>query len=234
VSARSIFLDIGAHWGETLEEALSPLWRFDLVYAFEPDPEAVAVLQSKFVDAIAKGQLIIVAAALSDHAGEATLFGANDGGGASLYAEKTDIDASRRKPVQLIQARRFFAENLRTDDIILAKLNCEGGEVAILNDLIDGGEIGKLARVVIDFDIRKVRGKRGQAKALMRKMRATGFDRFLLAENVMVGVDARARTRNALAAMPEARAACTDLSALPTPPRRPKWTRRFKYFFRYL
>lgn len=234
MSARTIFLDIGAHWGETLEEALSPLWAFDLVYAFEPDPEAVAVLQTKFAEALAQGQLVIVDSALSDREGEAFLFGANEGGGASLYAEKSDIDSSRRKPVKLIQARRFFAENLSANDTILAKLNCEGGEVPILNDLIDGGEIGKLARVVIDFDIRKVRGKRGQARTMMRKMERAGFDRFLLAENVMVGVDAIARTRNALASMPEARAACTDLSALPTPPRRPKLTRRVKYFFRYL
>ncbi len=231
---RTIFLDIGAHWGETLEEALFPPWRFDLIYAFEPDPEAVAVLRGKFAEALASERLIIVDAALSDREGEAMLFGANEGGGASLYAEKTDIDASRRKPVKLILARHFFAENLSADDIILAKLNCEGGEVAILNDLVDSGQIGKLARVVIDFDIRKVRGQRGQAKALMRKLHAAGFDRFLLAENVMVGADARARTRNALAAMPEARAACADLSALPSPPRRPKWTRRVKYFFRYL
>ncbi len=212
---------------------MAPPWRFDLVYAFEPDPEAVAVLAGKFAEAIARGRLVIVDAALSDREGEAILFGANEGGGASLHAEKTDIDASRQKKVKLIQARRFFAENLKLDDIILAKLNCEGGEVSILNDLVDGGEIDKLSRVVIDFDIRKVRGKRGQAKALMNKMRAAGFDRFLLAENVMVGVDARARTRNALAAMPEARAACADLAVLPDPPRRPKFTRQVKYFFRY-
>lgn len=232
--SRAIFLDIGAHWGETLEEVLSPLWRFDLVYAFEPDPAAVQILAEKFAADIAAGKLIVVAAALSDRDDEADLFGDNAGGGASLFAEKADIDAGKRARVRLISARRFFAEHFREDDLILAKLNCEGGEIDILDDLAASGEIRRIARMVVDFDIRKVRGKRGLAKRTMRRMREAGFERFMLSENVMVGPDARARTRNALAHMAEARALCADPAALPAPPRRPKWTRRLKYALRYL
>lgn len=231
---RAVFLDIGAHWGETLEEVLSPLWRFDAVYAFEPDPECVAVLEQRFAADRATGKLIVVAAALSDRDGEAELFGGNEGGGASLYAEKSDIDPNRRKTIQLIRTRDFFARTFGPDDLILAKLNCEGGEVPILNDLAASGEINKIARLVVDFDIRKVRGKRSLAKATMNAMRGAGFHRFLLTENVMVGPDAQARTRNALAAMPEAAAFCADPAQLPNPPRQPKLSRRVKYFFRYL
>jgi FkbM family methyltransferase len=234
VKQRNIFLDIGAHWGETLDEVLSPVWAFDLVYAFEPDPEAVAILKSKFASAISSGQLIIVESALSDRDGEAQLFGGNEGGGASLYADKTDIDPAKRRTIRLIQTRRFFADTLSKSDNIIAKLNCEGGEVPILNDLLDSGELSKLAHAIIDFDIRKVRGHRGDAPALMHRMRTSGFGRFALAEDVMVGIDARARTRNALAACVAARAACADIAALPSPVRRPKLTRRIKYFFRYL
>lgn len=234
MSQRAIFLDIGAHWGETLEEVLSPIWRFDRVYAFEPDPEAVRVLEQKFAAEIAAGKLIIVPAALSTHEGEADLFGDNAGGGASLYAEKMDVDAAKSARIKLISTRQFFAEHFNGNDLILAKLNCEGGEIDILNDLADSGEIRKITRLVVDFDIRKVRGKRGLAKATMQKMRAVGFNRFLLTEDIMVGPDARQRTRNALASMPEALPLCADASALPNPPRRPKWTRRVKFFFRYL
>lgn len=232
--ARAIFLDIGAHWGETLYEVLSPLWRFDLVYAFEPDPAAVKVLEGKFADAIATGKLRIVPAALSNRTGEAELFGANEGGGASLYAEKTDIDPAVHAAIKLISTRDFFAEHFKGGDTILAKLNCEGGEVDILNDLAASGEIHKIARLVVDFDIRKVRGRRGEARATMNAMRRAGFDRFLLTENVMVGPDQQARIRNALASMPEAHALCADPAALPNPPRRPKWSRRLKYALRYL
>ncbi len=231
---RAIFLDIGAHWGETLEEVLSPLWRFDLVYAFEPDPQAVAILERKFADALASGKLKIVAAALSNRDGAAELFGANEGGGASLYAEKANVDAARHVAVPLLAASAFFAQHFSADDLILAKLNCEGGEVDILSDLAGSGEIQKLARLVVDFDIRKVRGRRREARATINAMRAAGFERFLLTENVMVGADARARTRNALASMPEAHPLCADPTALPNPPRRQKWTRRLKTMFRYL
>jgi FkbM family methyltransferase len=234
MTKRAVFLDIGAHWGETLEEVLSPVWRFDIVYAFEPDPEAVAILRKKFADDLASGKLVLIPAALSNRDGEADLFGGNDGGGASLYAEKTNIDAAKHATVQLIASSAFFREHLSGDDLILAKLNCEGGEVDILQDLAKSGEIQKIARMVVDFDIRKVRGKRGLARATIDAMRAAGFDRFLLSENVMIGADARARTRNAIAHMPEALPLCEDAPALPRPPRRPKWTRRVKAFFRYL
>jgi FkbM family methyltransferase len=234
MAKRAVFLDIGAHWGETLEEALSPVWRFDVVYAFEPDPEAVAIISQKFAAELASGKLILVPAALSNRDGEADLFGGNEGGGASLYAEKTNIDAAKHETVKLISSSAFFAEHFNGDDLILAKLNCEGGEVDILQDLSASGEIQKIARLVVDFDIRKVRGKRGLARATIAKMRAAGFDRFLLTENVMIGADARARTRNAIAHMPEAHPYCAEPAALPNPPRRPKWTRRVKTLFRYL
>jgi len=234
MTKRAIFLDIGAHWGETLDEVLSPLWRFERVYAFEPDPEAVRIIEGKFPADIASGKLIIVPAALSNRDGEADLFGGNEGGGASLYAEKENIDPAKHAKVRLISSRAFFAEHFTRDDLILAKLNCEGGEVDILSDLAASGEIHKVAHLVVDFDIRKVRGKRGLARDTIARMRGVGFDRFLLTENVMVGPNARERTRNALAAMPDAYAVCTDPNALPNPPRRPKLTRRIKYFFRYL
>jgi FkbM family methyltransferase len=235
MTKRAVFLDIGAHWGETLEEVLSPIWRFDVVYAFEPDPDAVRRLEQKFPSDLASGKLIIVPVALSNRDGEAELFGGNAGGGASLYAEKFDAaEANKHETIRLFSSSRYFKETFSGDDLILAKLNCEGGEVDILSDLAASGEIQKIARMVVDFDIRKVRGKRGLARETMQAMRAAGYDRFLLTENVMVGLNARERTRNALASMPEAHAACADPAALPNPPRRPKLTRRIKYFFRYL
>ncbi len=234
MSQRAIFLDIGAHWGETLEEVLSSIWRFDIVYAFEPDPEAVRIIEQKFPAEIASGKLILVPAALSNRDGEADLFGGNEGGGASLYAEKTNIDAAKHETVQLLSSSAYFRSHFKGDDLIIAKLNCEGGEVDILQDLAASGEIQKIARLVVDFDIRKVRGKRGLARATIEKMRHAGFNRFLLTENVMIGADARARTRNAIAHMPEALPLCMEPEALPKPPRRPKWTRRVKTFFRYL
>lgn len=234
MSRRAIFLDIGAHWGETLEEVLSQLWRFDLVIAFEPDPEAVRIISEKFAAAIAAGKLIVEPVALSDRDGEAVLFGGNEGGGASLYAEKAGVDPARRVAIPLAAAGAYFARRFSKDDIIVAKLNCEGGEIDILNDLVASGEIHKLAAAVIDFDIRKVKGKRALARDTMNRMRAAGFDRFALTESVMIGPDARHRTRNALASMPAAAALCADPAALPNPPRRPKWSRRIKAFFRYL
>lgn len=233
MTGRTVFLDVGAHWGETAEEVLSPFWRFDRIYAFEPDPQCVARLNQTFAADVRGGRLEIVAAALSNHDGDAQLFGSNEGGGASLLAEKKNVDAARHIQVPLRSTAAFFAEHIRPDDTVIMKLNCEGGEIDIIKDLVASGAILRIANLVVDFDIRKVRGREREARVAIRSMRAAGFNDFMLAERVMIGPDARARVRNWLSQVEAARAVCTDPAAL-QPPRRAKLSRRLKAAFRYL
>lgn len=45
---QKIFLDVGRHKGETLEEVLKPAYHFNAVHSFEPQPECCARIRRKF------------------------------------------------------------------------------------------------------------------------------------------------------------------------------------------
>jgi len=230
---RVVFVDVGVHRGQTLDEVLSPLWAFDHVYGCEPDPEALADLRTRYGADIASGRLTLVPAALSSTTGKAHLYGSNDGGGATLFEGKTNIDAAVVRTIDTLRASEFVHQ-LPTDALVLMKLNCEGAECDILADLIDSGEIHRIGRLVVDFDIRKVRGRRGDARRTIHRLQQAGFDRYHLAENVLVGKTHQERVRNWLSHIPEAAIYCRQPDVLSSYRRRPKLRRRVRYWFRYM
>lgn len=230
---RYVFLDVGAHRGQTTEEVLGPLWAFDRVCAFEPDPECVSLLHSRFAAETAAGRLEITPAALSSRTGEAKLYGSNSGGGASLFAEKRNVNSELAASIRLVRASDWLRENTTPADFVLMKLNCEGAEVDILRDLVETGEISRIGALMVDFDIRKVRGRRGEARQTIRRMHAAGFHRFHLSEFVMVGDSHGAKIRNWLSFVPESTRFCREPSALAGYRRRPILRRRIRYWLRY-
>lgn len=185
-----IFLDVGAHEGQTLEEVIDPVYGFSRILAFEPMPRQFSVLKSREWPATVE----LLNFGLSDHDGVATLYGQNDGMEASIYPTKKDVDASVKTDVSLRRASTFVDE--LPDGTIVMKLNCEGAEVPILLDLISTGMIWKLAEIMIDFDIRKVEGFEGEERTIRSKLSEIGFDRFSLCEEVMVGPTHQERIRN--------------------------------------
>lgn len=192
-----VFLDIGGHIGQTLEEVLSPNYGFDRVHCFEPMPEFVAILESKYAREIQEGRLTIHPVGLAARNGEAVLFGSNAGGGASLFAEHASNEAHPgRTTIRLLRATDFFQQELAASDIVLMKLNCEGAEGEILCDLAASGEIHKLSDVMVDLDLFKVRGKRAEPFRVLDKLKSVGFHRYHLCYDVMVGKTHQLRIRN--------------------------------------
>ncbi|TFV32571.1 hypothetical protein E4K10_22285 [Streptomyces sp. T1317-0309] len=80
-----VFLDVGGHYGETLDVALDPRWGFEKIYSFEPAKPCRRILRG-FHDS----RVSIVPAGLSSRTGQATLFGAGLLG-ASVYADKSEL-----------------------------------------------------------------------------------------------------------------------------------------------
>ena len=101
-----------------------------------------------------------------------------------------------------VRASEFFAEHIAADDLVVMKLNCEGSECDIMNDLIDTGEVSKIDDVMIDFDVRKYPNHAHEEPALMQRMADTGFDNFSLCEKVMRGKGHQGRLANWLRSLP--------------------------------
>lgn len=186
-----IFLDVGSHEGQTLEEVTKPRYRFDRIYAFEPMAREFDILTERFGHL---GNVALFNFGLADSSGRRDLYGTNDGMEASIYPEKLDTDETVVSRCSFVRASEFVAE--LPDVPIYVKLNCEGAEVLILDDLIGSREIHRLANVMIDFDIRKVPGRDHEAAAVLRRLKSVGFTRFSLCEKVMIGPTHQDRIAN--------------------------------------
>ncbi|MGJ9421484.1 hypothetical protein [Aeromicrobium sp. CF3.5] len=181
-----IFLDIGAHLGETLQSVSSSEWEFDRIYCFEPAPSCWPVL-----DELADERTTVCRFGLWSSDAQLPLHNAGSVG-ASFSADK-DGDQGI-VACELRDAATWFAENLRSDDEIFAKINIEGAEFAVIDRLATGGELRKLNHLLIHFDTRKVPSLRGMEADTKRLLETAGVE-FNAAEDILFGGVARG-TRN--------------------------------------
>ena len=168
-----IFLDVGAHDGETLDVALDPKWGFDRIDSFEPASTRLETLR-KF----RHKRLAIHDFGLSSQTKNTTLYGAGLLGG-SIYSEKNYLDAkatSYVEDIKLQSASEWLIKNTSASDEIFLKLNCEGSEADILENLIVGKLIFRVKSIYVDFDIRKVPGQAHRQKEIEDKLRSLQID----------------------------------------------------------
>jgi len=162
-----IFLDVGAHDGETLDVALDPRWGFDRIDSFEPASTRLKTLR-KFRDK----RLVIHDFGLSSQTKTTILYGAGLLGG-SIYSEKRYLDTratTYTEEIKLKSAADWLSQNTKFDDEIYLKLNCEGSEADILENLISTHIISRIKSIYVDFDIRKVPGQEYRQELIEAKL----------------------------------------------------------------
>lgn len=158
---KKIFLDVGAHIGQTLAIALEDKYAFDKIYCFEPVKECCDIIRNfknKRVEVCEYG--------LWNENCIARLY-APKSRSASLFKDKFKFKV-RSRDITLVKASEWFRQNLKEEDAIYLKLNCEGAECGILDDLINSGEYKKIDVLMVDFDVRKIPSQRH----LMNEMKA--------------------------------------------------------------
>ncbi len=191
-----IFVDIGANEGQSLEEAIKGRWGFDRFVAFEPMPTAFKALAIRFAEDVECYNF-----GLLDRSGQSDVYGTNELLEASVWSAKSDVDADVVTSCRFVAASEFFSQFIPADETVIVKMNCEGAEPLILDDLIDSGEIWKVTNVMIDFDIRRVVGEEHREHDVLGRLVEIGFNRFSLCENVMVGRTHQDRIANWLSTL---------------------------------
>ena len=154
---RVVFLDIGGHIGQSTRQAiLSNL--FDQIYTFEPVPSLAAKIEAIAHAHTSHRTLVeVIPAALGLDDGEATLYmpGTHSG---TIYKNRW-----KKEPdsivVQRLDAAGWFKENLKPTDVVFVKINCEGGEVDIIDSLERGSQLSTIQLVMIDFDVKRLFGR---------------------------------------------------------------------------
>jgi FkbM family methyltransferase len=165
---RRIFVDVGAHYGETLDIVLDPRWAFDIVYSVEPSRTCQELLR-RFRDP----RLHIEQRALSDRNGHADLFGAGLLG-ASLYPDKPQTGGGSTETIEIIRASEWLSQRKRLGDRVFLKLNCEGGEADILEDLLDADALDGVESIYVDFDVRKIPSQAHRQRIVEARLRHRG------------------------------------------------------------
>jgi FkbM family methyltransferase len=149
-----IFVDVGAHYGETLDVALDPRWGFDLVFCLEPSSDCISILKS-FHDT----RIVVQQLGLSGVTTSAVLYGAGELG-ASLHPDKKFISNPgvklKQELISIRRASEWFKENIPENSKVFLKINCEGCECEILSDLLDSGVSSQICSLYVDFDVRKI------------------------------------------------------------------------------
>lgn len=185
-----IFLDVGSHLGETLDEVLDQYHNYDKVYAFEPSQSCFNIL----IENYKHGNLIINKYGLSNVTGEATLYDTGTAG-ASIYKDKCDlVHRSCIEKVKLVEASSWILENTSHDDIIYLKLNCEGSECDIIENLIQKGVYDRISHIMIDFDVRKIPSQKHREDYIRNMI--YGKTNIHTCDTVMIGKTHRDRIRN--------------------------------------
>jgi len=159
----SILLDVGAHFGQTAVIAIDPKWGFKEIHAFEPSKIAFEKLKC-----IKSSVLICHNYGLFSKNAELELL--NSGQiGASIYT-RSSILKPNKELIKLRRASDWLSENIEWESEIYLKLNCEGSEVDILQDLIDTDLITKFKSIYIDFDIRKIPGQEHRREIIEKQL----------------------------------------------------------------
>lgn len=148
-----IFVDVGAHEGQTIEEVVKPEWGFDIIFALEPMPNQFKTLQRMFLD---DPRVKAYNIGLGSNTGRTFMYGSNQKLEASLFPHKNDVDENMVTSVEIMDAAAYF-DSLPEGDIF-CNMNCEGAELPILTRLLDTGTIQRINSLLVDFDIRKVPG----------------------------------------------------------------------------
>lgn len=198
--ARRIFLDVGAHRGETAKAAL--MFDFDEVHSFEPASAQRAVVEEL---AASDPRLSVHAFGLAGRDGSARLYFGAYTTGASLFADKRNVDPDRYEDIHLRRASHWMQENVSPDDMILMKINVEGAEVEILEDLESSGQLPWFRQLLYYPDSRKVASLRSRGRVVTARITAahqnvrSAHDVF----NIAGDLDITTRTANWLQTLDE-------------------------------
>ena len=182
-----IFLDVGSHKGETLKEVINSKYNFEKIYCFEPSKKCIKTLK-KFKDK----RVIILNYGLSDKNQVIKLYNSGSLGASIFNKHLLDKENSFEK-VKLVKASKWFRKNIKIHDLVIVKLNCEGSECDIIDDLIDFDQFSYIYNVLITFDIREFPKLSFREIQIRKKLKKTNLNNFCFSDNIMRGKNHQSR-----------------------------------------
>ncbi len=168
ISSHDVIIDLGAHLGKFTAEFAK---RARTVYAFEPHPDIFASLQKntcRFSNVVAYQK------AISDEDGEATLYSdpsqtSRPTEGSTLSNQKRDVSYENGFSVETVQLSKFI-QDLHLQ-VKLIKIDIEGMEYNVINDLLNSGAIDLVDLVYVEDHCQYVDGLELQREQTLEEIR---------------------------------------------------------------
>ena len=186
-----VFLDIGAHTGETLEEVLKDKYAFDREICIEPSQTCIKALNEY---ANTDSRVEILQFGLSNEDSIKTLYNPGELNG-SIFSEdesKEDIKES----ITLEDAHTWYSKNLDPSDFVVIKTNCEGSEVDIIDSFLKGNTFNYFYTLLVTFDIRDYPSMAYKELEIRRRLKASGYINFCFSDDMMIGPTHEKRIEN--------------------------------------
>jgi FkbM family methyltransferase len=176
--SRRVFLDVGANTGQTLAAVLD--LDFDWIVCFEPAPVCWPALERQ-----ADHRTRIEKFGLWNRDTEASLYrpGAKGGG---LWIKDGSTD-SEHAVCSFRRASDWFRDNLAAQDVVWLKLNCEGAECDILDDLLDAGAFANVYAAIIALDVLKIKQLAHRAAEIRARLYRYPFPTVTYGRELLVG-----------------------------------------------
>jgi len=161
-----ICIDVGGHRGQTSLPALRS-GLFQRLHTFEPVPEMADVISTR-LDAIQQTTThwTVHAQALGLDEGEVRLYMPGTQSG-TTYGNRWDKEA-KSIWVPKCDAGAWFREHLPGGARIFLKINCEGGEVGILDSLATSDQLKHITLLMVDFDVQRLFGRADERERLLK------------------------------------------------------------------
>ncbi len=165
VEKMKIFFDIGGHKGETSEAAIK--FDFDVIHCFEPSAKARNYIK------IDDPRFCLHDFGLFSENSSQTLHHGRHSYSASIYHDKRHVSESfEQEVIELRKASDFIRENSKSDDLVIGKINVEGAEIAILEDLEAANLLNRFTNLVVYPDYRKVPSIKAHGKMVFPRILA--------------------------------------------------------------
>ena len=164
-------MDIGANKGQFLKSVFGRGINtcFDKIDSFEPFPPLALLAQKRFP------QACVHSFGLWNASCSADLHGAGGIGG-SIWADKTtNVEDLNLVTCRFMRATEWFEKNISSTDLVIAKMNCEGAECDIIDDLILSGEFSKIRQILVSFDIDKIPSQQHRKLSTLLLLRSSGY-----------------------------------------------------------
>lgn len=158
----SLFIDCGTNLGQGFEFFRSIFEKeyFDYVMV-EPNPNCVRYLKDKYHDLVQEAKLEILPKAASISDSDTLLFGLveNDENpysqGASIKAfhntAEYEVDVEKAITVKTFDFVSFLRESIKSYDIVFIKMDIEGAEYSILENIVEEGLSAKINGLIVEF-----------------------------------------------------------------------------------